>query len=66
LCGLIASLLAVLSYQPTLRRYGRGWYWGLALPLIALVYMEATLASALRYWRGTGAAWKSRDYGADA
>ncbi|OYW08376.1 MAG: glycosyl transferase [Acidiphilium sp. 37-67-22] len=64
LCGLIASLLAVLSYQPTLRRYGRGWYWALALPLIALVYMEATFASALRYWRGTGAAWKNRDYGA--
>ena len=37
-----------------------------ALPLIALVYMEATFASAWRYWRGTGASWKRRDYGAPA
>jgi hopene-associated glycosyltransferase HpnB len=64
LFGLIAYAIAVLTYQPTLRRYHRGWYWGLALPLIALVYMEATVASAWRYWRGTGAAWKNRAYGA--
>lgn len=64
LFGAAAWALAMLSYQPTLRRYGCGWTWGFALPLIALVYMEATLASALRYWRGAGAAWKRRDYGA--
>lgn len=64
LFGLIAYAIAVLTYQPTLRRYGVGWTWGLALPLIALVFMEATLASAWRYARGTGAAWKNRDYGA--
>ncbi|HEX7388882.1 MAG TPA: glycosyltransferase [Acidiphilium sp.] len=61
--GLIAYGLAVLSYQPTLRRYGVSGFWALALPVIALIYMEATLASALRHWRGTGAQWKSRDYG---
>lgn len=64
LFGLLGCLIAIVTYQPTLRRYGRGWYWGLALPLIALVYMEATIASAVRHWRGGGAAWKSRDYGA--
>ncbi|MCF3945389.1 glycosyltransferase [Acidiphilium iwatense] len=62
--GLVAYLLAVLSYRPTLRRYGVSGFWSLALPGIALVYMEATLASALRHWRGTGAQWKRRDYGA--
>lgn len=62
LLGLLAYGLAVVTYQPTLRRYGRGWAWGLALPLIALTYMEATIASAWRHGRGTGAAWKNRDY----
>jgi hopene-associated glycosyltransferase HpnB len=61
--GVIAYALAVLTYQPILRRYRLGWYWGLALPLIALVYIEATMTSAWRYARGTGAAWKNRDYG---
>lgn len=66
LFGAVAWAVAALSFQPTLRRYGCGWAWGLALPLVSLIYMEATVASALRYWRGTGAAWKNRDYGADA
>lgn len=66
LFGLAAWAIAVRTYQPTLARYGLPWYRGAALPLIALVYMEATLASAWRYWRGTGAAWKNRAYGAGA
>ncbi len=64
LCGLLACVLAVLSYRPTLRRYGLTPVWALALPLIALIYIEATIASAWRYASGTGAAWKNRDYGA--
>ena len=36
----------------------------LALPLIALFYMAATCGSALNYWRGRGAHWKKRAYGA--
>jgi hypothetical protein len=27
--------------------------------------MAATLGSAVNYWRGRGASWKSRAYGAD-
>ncbi len=64
LFGLIAYAVAVLTYQPILRRYRLGWYWGLALPVIALIYIEATIASAWHYARGSGAAWKNRDYGA--
>lgn len=62
-CGLAAFGLACTSYLPTLRRYRRNGAWSLALPLIALFYMAATLASALRFWRGSGARWKDRDYG---
>ena len=64
--GLIASALAVISYFPTLSRYRQQKIVALALPFIALFYMAATLASALHFWRGTGAKWKNRAYGAGA
>lgn len=62
-CGLAAFTLAAFSYLPTLARYERGRLWALLLPLIALFYMAATVASALDHWRGRGARWKSRVYG---
>ena len=61
-CGLAACILAAVSYLPTLVRYNRPYLWALALPLIALFYMAATLASAIDYWRGKGAIWKDRAY----
>jgi hopene-associated glycosyltransferase HpnB len=64
-CGLAAFLLAVLSYVPTLRRYGRNPLWSLTLPLIALFYMAATVGSALNHWFGGGSRWKSRSYGTE-
>ena len=63
--GAAAYAMATFSYMPTLRRYGRSPAWALALPLIAVFYMAATLGSAVNYWRGRGARWKSRAYGAD-
>jgi hopene-associated glycosyltransferase HpnB len=63
-CALGACALSALSYLPTLTRYRRNLLWALALPLIALFYMAATLGSAVNYWRGRGARWKSRAYGA--
>jgi hopene-associated glycosyltransferase HpnB len=61
-CGWSAWALSTLSYTPTLSRYGRNRLWALALPLIAIFYMAATFGSALNYWRGRGARWKSRAY----
>lgn len=63
-CGVAACALAVISYMPTLVRYGRARLWAITLPLIALFYMGATLDSAIQFWRGRGASWKSRAYGA--
>jgi hopene-associated glycosyltransferase HpnB len=60
--GLAAYALSVLSYMPTLARYRAARWWALALPLIALFYMAATVSSALDYWRGKGAVWKNRAY----
>ncbi len=62
-CGLLAFGLGALSYLPTLARYERHPLWALALPLIALFYMAATLSSASSYWLGRGARWKDRAYG---
>jgi len=61
-CGIAAFALSAVSYVPTLRRYHRQPLWSLGLPLVVLFYMGATLASALAYWRGSGAQWKGRDY----
>jgi hopene-associated glycosyltransferase HpnB len=65
LFGLAAYAIAAVSYLPTLARYNVSRFWAIALPLIALFYMAATCSSALDYWRGTGAKWKNRSYGAD-
>jgi hopene-associated glycosyltransferase HpnB len=62
--GLGAYALSAASYLPTLARYERSGFWALALPLVALFYMAATVGSAVDYWRGRGARWKSRAYGA--
>ena len=63
--GLAAFGLATLSYMPTLARYGRSKFWSLALPLIALFYMAATVSSALNHWFDRGVSWKRRAYGAE-
>ncbi len=64
--GLAAYALAGISFLPTAARYRVSKFWALALPLIALFYLAATCSSALDHWRGTGANWKNRSYGADA
>jgi hopene-associated glycosyltransferase HpnB len=61
--GVSSSVLAVVSYMPTLARYRQNRALALALPLIVLFYMLATVGSALNYWLGTGATWKKRTYG---
>lgn len=60
--ALAAWLLMAASFQPTLRRYSRSPLWGATLPAIALFYMGATVASALRHGRGRGGGWKNRVY----
>jgi hopene-associated glycosyltransferase HpnB len=50
------------SYLPTLRRFGQSPAWALALPLIAVFYMAATIGSAIDHHRGRGVVWKRRAY----
>jgi hopene-associated glycosyltransferase HpnB len=64
-CGAAACILAAASYLPTLMRYNRSPLWALALPLIAVFYMAATVGSAVSHWFGAGSQWKKRAYGAE-
>lgn len=59
-CGITAWIMMMVSYLPTLRFYRRSAAWALALPLIALFYLIATLDSAIGYWTGRGGLWKGR------
>ena len=58
--GAVAWLLMALSFLPVLRIYRLLPFWGLALPLIAVFYMGATVHSAYKYWSGHGGEWKGR------
>jgi hopene-associated glycosyltransferase HpnB len=65
--GLNAALIAAtvstvmaMAIQPVLGFYKRSVFWGLAVPLIALIYAMFTLQSAIQHWRGMGGMWKGR------
>jgi hopene-associated glycosyltransferase HpnB len=58
--ALPAWLIMASLYIPMLRHYGRSPLWAPALPLVALFYLGATVASAVRYHRGKGGQWKGR------
>lgn len=67
LCGGATASLAgtawtimTLAYAPMLRFYGRSVLWAPVLPVVALVYLAATVDSARRHWRGKGGEWKGR------
>ena len=58
--GVAAWLLMSLLYAPALRFYGVSLVWAPLLPAIALLYLGATVHSALQHWRGRGGMWKGR------
>lgn len=58
--GLLAWIILASCYIPMLRFYGRPLWWAPLLPVVATIYLGATLDSALRHWRGKGGAWKGR------
>lgn len=56
----LAWLVMACSYAPMLHYYRQSRLWAIFLPLVALFYVGATLASALRYQQGVGGQWKGR------
>jgi hopene-associated glycosyltransferase HpnB len=60
LCGGFAWLGMSIAFLPTLRAYDAPRSIAVLLPLIALFYVAATVASAVLFWRGRGGYWKGR------
>jgi hopene-associated glycosyltransferase HpnB len=60
LCGAAGWFSMTIALLPTLRAYEAPQPLGLLLPLIALFYVAATVASAVLFWRGRGGYWKGR------
>ena len=60
LCGAVSWLGMSIAFLPTLRAYDAPRSIALLLPLIALFYVAATIASAVLFWRGRGGYWKGR------
>lgn len=58
--GLAAWAMMAFGYQPMLRYLRLSPLWGLALPLIGMLYTLFTLQSAVQVWRGRGGMWKGR------
>jgi hopene-associated glycosyltransferase HpnB len=50
------------AYSPTVHFYDLPWAWTLTLPLAGILFLAMTVTSALNYWRGIRAHWKSRAY----
>ncbi|MEU2793691.1 glycosyltransferase [Streptomyces sp. NPDC007100] len=52
------------TYLPMLRYYRQPLWLAPLLPFTALLYLLMTVDSAVQHYRGRGAAWKGRTYGA--
>jgi hopene-associated glycosyltransferase HpnB len=62
LAGAAAWLLMAGTFAPMLRYYDQPIAAALLLPFTAGVYLAMTVDSAIRHYRGRGAAWKGRTY----
>ncbi|NHN84426.1 glycosyltransferase [Acetobacter musti] len=60
--GLLAWLVSMMSYVPTLRRFRMSPLRAVLLPAIAVFYTAATISSAADHHRGRGVQWKNRAY----
>ncbi|MGH6717894.1 MAG: glycosyltransferase [Alphaproteobacteria bacterium] len=58
--GAAAWLLMAATSAPTLARFGVARGFAVALPIVALFYVAATIDSARRFAAGRGGAWKGR------
>jgi hopene-associated glycosyltransferase HpnB len=64
--GAAAWVTMSAAFIPILREYRCPPLLALLLPLVALFYTGATIASAVQFWRGRGGSWKGRFQAATA
>lgn len=62
LAGTAAWAVMAGTYLPMLRYYRQPLWLAPLLPFTALLYLLMTVDSAVRHYRGRGAAWKGRTY----
>ncbi|MFC7815757.1 glycosyltransferase [Streptomyces sp. NPDC057367] len=60
--GAAAWLVMAGTYAPMLRYYRQPLWLAPLLPFTAFLYLLMTVDSAVRHYRGRGAAWKGRTY----
>ncbi|MFJ4468434.1 glycosyltransferase [Streptomyces sp. NPDC089424] len=60
--GALAWLVMTGTYLPMLRYYAQPPWLAPLLPFTAFLYLLMTVDSAVRHYRGRGAAWKGRTY----
>ncbi|MFJ3309931.1 glycosyltransferase [Streptomyces sp. NPDC086549] len=60
--GASAWLVMTATYVPMLRYYRQALWLAPLLPFTAFLYLLMTVDSAVRHYRGRGAAWKGRTY----
>ncbi|MEV7200219.1 glycosyltransferase [Streptomyces griseoluteus] len=60
--GAVAWAVMAATYVPMLRYYRQPLWLAPLLPFTAFLYLLMTLDSAVRHYRGRGAAWKGRTY----
>ncbi|MGW3954188.1 glycosyltransferase [Streptomyces sp. NPDC004752] len=60
--GALAWLVMTGTYVPMLRYYRQPLWLAPSLPFTAFLYLLMTVDSAVRHYRGRGAAWKGRTY----
>ena len=58
--GLASWIIMSGIYLPMVLFYEVSWVWIFTLPLAALIYIMATIDSALQYRQGKGGQWKGR------
>lgn len=58
-----AWLVIAAAYWPVVSFYRLPTAWAATLPLAGGLFLAMTWSSAIRYWSGTRATWKTRDYG---
>ena len=60
--SLAAWLAMSAAYGPVVLFYRLPAGWALTLPVAGALFLAMTWSSALKFWRGTRASWKARDY----
>jgi hopene-associated glycosyltransferase HpnB len=57
-----AWLAMTAAYLPVVRFYRLAIPWAVTLPVAGALFLAMTWSSAVTYWRGTRARWKTREY----